>query len=162
MLRKSAMYNLKVSTALASGGGGPGGGLLAADPQGVTPRTPEILNSLMAMTHPLDPAANSATPTTAAAIPDLCSPSAGTRPVHCKVENVQGSTRLALTPRVPVGRLVKLVRRRVRVSFEVAAVAAAHAVPAHQGGPQADAADQAAAHVRHLGVGGLGVGRLRR
>lgn len=81
MLRKSAMYNLKVSTALASGGGGPGGGpaLLAADPQGVTPRTPEILNSLMAMTHPLDPAANSATPnsTTAAAVPDLCSPSGG-------------------------------------------------------------------------------------
>ncbi|XP_034248565.1 transcription factor kayak [Thrips palmi] len=81
MLRKSAMYNLKVSTALANGGGAPGAGvgLLAADPQGVTPRTPEILNSLMAMTHPLDPAASSAAPnpSTSAAVPDLCSPSAG-------------------------------------------------------------------------------------
>ncbi|KAJ1527528.1 hypothetical protein ONE63_007498 [Megalurothrips usitatus] len=83
MLRKSAMYNLKVSTALAvAGGPGGGPGLLAVDPQGVTPRTPEILNSLMAMSHPLDPyaAANAGAaapnPSAAAAVPELSSPSA--------------------------------------------------------------------------------------
>ncbi|XP_026286921.1 activating transcription factor 3 isoform X2 [Frankliniella occidentalis] len=81
MLRKSAMYNLKVSTAFAPGGGGggggggpPGSGLLSVDPQGVTPRTPEILNSLMAMSHPLDPFANSSTPNASAAVPELGSP----------------------------------------------------------------------------------------
>jgi len=65
MLRKSAMYNLTLSTgasspspssvAVAGGGGGCGGGaLLGVDPSGVTPRTPEILNSLIAMTNPFD------------------------------------------------------------------------------------------------------------
>lgn len=90
MLRKSAMYNLKVSTSLAPGGGlggglggGPGAasgsgmGLLAVpgDPQGVTPRTPEILNSLMAMSHPLD--SYPSTPNPSAAVPELNSPSEG-------------------------------------------------------------------------------------
>ncbi|KAK3908238.1 Activating transcription factor 3 [Frankliniella fusca] len=90
MLRKSAMYNLKVSTAFASAGGGgpaggpgggPGAGLLSVDPQGVTPRTPEILNSLMAMSHPLDPFANSSTPNpaAAAAVPELGSPAGASR-----------------------------------------------------------------------------------
>ena len=81
MLRKSAMYNLKVSTTLAAGGGpgaagGPGGLLpVPGDPQGVTPRTPEILNSLMAMSHPLDSYPSGPNPS--AAVPELNSPSEG-------------------------------------------------------------------------------------